>query len=210
MLGLLALDPDRIARLVTALLAVLGGYLAGFVLAGVCAHFLDRWLTGGKSMNGLHTAARHVGGIAGAVLVALIVFGGIGDGEGPGGGPGTTPTSGTGPGVGPNTLTSSKGEALQTAQAPPEPDKPVEEVVQVTVLSGADVRDQRFYLVDDGRNPLTLAEVQDRVRGKRVGPGGVSIAVRLAPRTDRNNAGVRDLEAWARDAGMRVILPRKE
>ena len=65
MLGLLALDPERVTRFVTAILSCLGGYLAGFVLAGVCAYFLDRWLTRGRSPKGMHSAARHIGGIAG-------------------------------------------------------------------------------------------------------------------------------------------------
>ena len=82
--------------------------------------------------------------------------------------------------------------------------------MQVTVLSGSAVRDARFYQVGDDPNPTDLAGVQERVRAKKLAAANLSIAIRLAARTDRNNSGVLDLEAWARERGMRVVLPRKE
>lgn len=212
MLGLLALDPERIARFVTAILSILGGYLAGFTVVGVAAYFLDRWLAGGKTPAGLHKVLRYVGGVAGALLVALMVFGGLGNGSGTGGaGTGTAAGPGEGgPGTGPATAATSLSDTPPAVTPVPEPEKPTEETLQVTVLSGAAVRAARFYQVGDDPEPVDLAGVKERVRLKRVAPASLSVAIRLAPRTDRNNSGVLELEAWAREAGLRVVLPRKE
>lgn len=211
MLAFLSINPDRVAQLFTGLLAVAGGYVLGYVLIGVAAHFFDRRLTGGKSPGGMHKAARHVGGVVGALLVAFVVFGRGGSGGGTGDGTGPGKDGGTGTGTSPSTPPSARAPDAPVTPPPPPPLSPVEEVIQVLVLSGAEVQAERFYLIDKDRTPRTLAEVKDFVQTKRP-PGGkpVAIAVRFTPRTDRENSGVRDLESWAQSAGMRVILPGKE
>src|SRR5918995_1979240 len=93
-------DTDRVVRFGLNLLAVGGGFLIGHVLTGVIAWALDRWITGGKTPQGVHRVARVFGGIALALLVALLLFGqgGYGIGDGPGGGPNSN-DKGTGGGT---------------------------------------------------------------------------------------------------------------
>lgn len=209
LVALFTVNPERVTALVTNILAVGGGYLAGFVGVGVTAYFLDRRLTGGKSPEGMHKVVRQIGGVIGALLVAVIVFGSGGDGGGSGDGTGTAdqPNAGTGTGTGGGTTPTTDPRQPPIVTPPPAP-VPAEDAVVVTVLSGADVRDAKFYVVDADRTPRTLDEVKDQVATRlRANPkGGVAIAIRLAPRTDRYNSGVRSLETWAREALMPVII----
>ena len=167
---------------------------------------VDRWLTGGRSPVGMHRAVKNIGGVCGAILVALIVFGG-GSGDGGGTGDGATATASTGAG---DTRTTAPTDARP--ELPPPPENPaVEETVRVTVLSGADVKELRFYLIEGDRTPKDLAELRVAIAARKAKAAKkLAVEVRLAPRTDQQNSGVLDLVNYARDDGMRVILPQKE
>lgn len=207
LLAFLFVNPEHVTALLMNFLAVGGGFLAGFVLMGLAAYFVDRWLTGGKSPVGLHKVLRMIGGVCGAILVALIVFGAGNGGttDGPGKGDGTTEKTG-------NSLGTTVATQQQPVLPPPVPETAsVEETLKITILSGSDVKDEKFYLIEKDRTAKTLAEVKDAITTRKATTTKpLAIDIQLAPRTDRNNSGVLDLESWARDAGMRVILPKKE
>lgn len=208
LLAFLTVNPERIAAFVMNVLAVGGGFLAGFALTALATYFADRWLTGGKSPAGFHKVIRMIGGVCGAIIVALIVFGAGNGGttDGPGKGDGTTEKTGN----------SSRTASVSTEQQPmtppttPEPKGP-EETLKITILSGSDVKDEKFYLVEKDRTAKTLDEVKDAIKSRKATTTKpLAIDIQLAPRTDRDNSGVRELINWAGVAGMRVILPKKE
>ncbi len=207
----MTVSPERVTALVTNILAVGGGFLAGFILVGVAAYFADRRLTGGKTPAGFHSVLKRIGGVLGALLVAFIVFG-QGDGGGGGTGDGTGPADQThtgsgGPGTGP-AATPPTDPTPPPVVTPPPVLAPAEDAVVVTVLSGANVHDGKFYLVgtDPKRTPLTLDEVKEQVKVRRQGVARpVAIDIRLPKTTDPDNGGVRELEKWAREqAGLSV------
>lgn len=208
LLAFLTVNPERIAAFAMNVLAIGGGFLAGFALTAVATYFADRWLTGGKSPAGFHKVIRMIGGVCGAIIVALIVFGSGNGGtsDGPGKGDGTTEKTGNG-----------SGTTVATHQQPVLPPPPIpettaiEETLKITILSGSDVKDAKFYLIEKDRTAKTLDEVKDAIKTRKAtATKPLAIDILLTPRTDRNNSGVLDLESWARDAGMRVILPKKE
>ncbi len=208
LLAFLFVNPEHVTALLMNFLAVGGGFLAGFVLMGLAAYFLDRWLTGGKSPDGLHKVLRMIGGVCGAIIVALIVFGAGNGGttDGPGKGDGTTERTGNSSG----TSTVSTEQQPVTPLTTPEPKGP-EETLKIMILSGTDVKDEKFYKIEKDPTPKTLAEVKDAIATRKATTTKpLAIDIQLTPRTDRNNSGVKELETWARDAGMRVILPKKE
>ncbi len=203
--AVLGFNPDHVAALAMNALAVGGGFLAGYAVTGVAAYFLDRRLTGGKSPEGMHKALRMLGGVAGAVLVALLVF--RGGGGGPGDGPGTTAATGAGSGNGTTAVTSPSPDTTALTK-PPESAK-TEEVVRVRVLSGADVVGEKFYLVEGDPAKLTLDEVKRSLAARKAGTlKSLTVEVTLAERTDPDGSGVRSLIDAARNAGYAVKLPQ--
>lgn len=204
----LGFHPDRIAAMVVNALAVGGGFLAGFVLTGIAAHYLDKWLARGQSPAGLHRAVRYVGGVCGAILVVLLVFG-DGTGRGPGDGPGTTPF--TGAGTGTTAVTAAAQEPVSPV-APPVPDTPPgEEVVRVTVLSGVDVVEQRFYVIEGDPAALTLDALKRELAArKKVAAKPLTVQVVLGPRANSDGSGVQSLIGAAQAAGYGVKLPKPQ
>jgi hypothetical protein len=201
--AILGFNPDRLAAMAMNALAVGGGFLAGYLVMALAAYFLDRWLTGGKSPFGLHKTVRAIGGVCGAVLVALLVFGdGIGTGRGDG--PGTTPSTGAGSGT---TAVTTLAPDSVTKDKPPEPTRS-EEIVRVTVLSGDDVVGERFYVVEGDPAKRTLDEVKRELAARKAGTlKTLAVEVVLAKNTDPQNSGVQSLIGAARDAGFSVKLP---
>lgn len=198
-------NPARFAQLVVNLLAVGGGFLLGYLLAGGVVWWLGR----GKAPDGLKRTARLLGGVAVAVLVFLIVFGhGLGWTLFGGGLAGTDNGSGKGP--------ADRTEPVSTApdRPPVQPAKPLPpagERVRVTLLGGPDVKDQRFYLVDDDPAPRTLDEVRTAAlrRKEEAGAKGLAVEVRFAATNTlpREHPAVTRLERWAAEAGLTVTFP---
>ncbi|MGL6075890.1 MAG: hypothetical protein ACRC8S_17170 [Fimbriiglobus sp.] len=205
-LAILGIDPDAIAQLFLNCLATAGGFLAGYVIGMVSTILFDRFATGGKSPQGLHRVIRMIFGVVFALLVAFIVFGrGMGNGNGTGDGNGTTPSTGTGSSA--STSTTPSTNPLPPIQEPPTN----EETIKVSVLSGADVKEEKFYLIEKDRTPRSLDEVKNAVQQmKAKTTKKLAIEILLAPRTDRQNSGVLDLQNYALHNGMNVILPQKE
>lgn len=214
--GLVNLSAERVAQFVVNVLAVGGGFLAGFVLTGFVVWLLDRWLLAGKSPPQLKRAARVVGGLLLAVLVALIVFGSgsgwglFGAGTGDSKGQGMSDQTGDGKG---GTPAKAGPEAQQPAVEPSTPQRdlpPPEQRVRVTVLGGAEVKDERFYLVDDDRTPKTFAEVTAATTAKKTASGkAVGLEVRFSSDNTlpRDHPAVTRLARWAQEHGVTVSFP---
>src|SRR5262249_12179613 len=131
-------------------LAVAGGAALGYVLIGGILAFLGRFVFRNKLPPIVPRALRLLGGLAGALLVWYWV-GGVGGG-GPGGGGGIWPFGGSGSG----------GTDTRPAETPPKSPKDAGagrgEAVEVEMLGGPDVTEQRFYKLEGEARPLTFAE----------------------------------------------------
>lgn len=201
-------ETDRVVRFALNLLAVGGGFLIGHVLTGVIVWALDRWITGGKTPQGVHRVARTFGGIALALLVALLLFGqgGYGTGDGTGGGP---KPDDKGPGGG--TVTQPKDN--KDSQPPlvlPRDTTPPEQRVRVTLLGGSDVKDEKFYVIDDDRTPRTFADVVAAVNAKKAEtkkPVGVEIRFTVDNTLAENHPAVLRMISWAKANDVAVTLP---
>jgi hypothetical protein len=198
------------AQFLVNCLAVGGGFLAGFVLAGVLTWWIDRTFLRKNTPEIMHRTARVLGGLAVAILVALLVFGrgggGLGGGKGDGLGSGTA-NNGTGTGTDAPDTTPKPGPTPPVAakDAPPPGDR-----VRVTILGGPDVKEQRFYLVGDDPTPRTLAEAKAAIQAKKdTATRPVAVEVRFTARNTlaRDHPAVTLLTNWARDAGIAVVLP---
>jgi hypothetical protein len=201
-------DPAHFAQFLVNCLAVAGGFLAGFVVTAGVVWWIDRTFLRGQSPDVLKRAARVLGGAAAALVVALLVFGkgggGLGGGTGEAVGSGTPATvvgQGTGEAPSPTTPT-----------PPTKPSPPAGERVAVTVLGGADVRDQRFYLLDADTTPRTFDEAKAGILAKKetAGAKGLAVEVRFPPTNalPQDHPAVTRLVAWARDAaGLTVTFP---
>lgn len=214
LLAALGLNPERVAQFIVNVLAVGGGYLVGYFLFGFIAWGLDRWLLYGNTPIGLKRVIRHLGGVALAVLVALIVFGqghgwNLFGGGGTGDGNGTSTSEGTGTGTG--SAATVKETTPQTPVPPPVKETPTPtERIRITVLGGTDVKEMKFYLVDDERTPRTLGELEAVVASRRTADGKpIGIELRYSPQggVGKDAPGTIRLVNWAQRAGLTVILP---
>jgi hypothetical protein len=209
------LDPDSITQFLIKALAVGGGFLVGYMAAWVGARLVDRWTFGGRMPEQLHLAARLVGGLLLALLVAILVFGKGGDGFGLGGGPGegggtastkTGEEKGTGPDVPtkidpvPSTVPTSKDPVLP------------EQRVRVTLLGGEDVREEKFYLLGDDRTPLDLPGLTAALKSRKESaarPLGIEVRFTSNNTLPRTHPAVLRLTAWAQANGYPVTFPAK-
>jgi len=202
-------DTDRVVRFALNLLAVGGGFLVGHVLTGVIAWALDRWITGGKTPQGVHRVARMVGGAALALLVAMMLFGqgGYGDGTGPGGG--SNPDD-KGPGGGTTTQPTDQRDVRPPPPVPQKDSTPPEQRVRVTMLGGSDVKDEKFYMIDDDRTPRAFADVTAAVNTKKTEtkkPVGIEIRFTADNTLAEDHRAVQRVIAWARANDVAVTLP---
>lgn len=210
-----SLNAARLAQLVVNLFAVAGGFLVGYVLTILFGWLLERFLFKFKFASGVHKIARMLGGIALAVLVAMIVFGhGIGwnlfgggadgDGNGETGGQTAPATGATNPTPGDNPTAApvpSAPKAIPTTQ----------ERIRITILGGRDVKDAKFYLIDDEPSPRSFAEVKAAVQKKKettTKPFGLELRFAGQNAIVANHGSVLQLSTWAREtAGLTVTFP---
>lgn len=206
---------EKLAGLAIKCLAVAGGYLAGYVLAGLAGYALERWVFSRKAPETVKQLVRIIAGLVAAIIVALIVFGegggGLGMGGGEGRGTGTPSGEGQSKDKQANQPAPPDKAPPSVAPVPPDP-RPTELVVRVTILGGSDVQQERFYLIDADRTPRTFAEVRAAVTklkadDKRKG----MLAVLFPPPPNRlplEHPAVTQLVTWARDeAGLDVTFP---
>lgn len=212
MYAFLGFNAARFAQAIVNGLAVAGGFLLGYVLTMAAGWAIDRWIARGKTPAGVHKVARFLGGIAMAVLVALIVFG-HGQGWTLFGGGLAGEDNGTGKSTAAVPAVTKK-EPDHTEKKPPTapPDTtPARERVRVTMLGGRDVKDQKFYLIDDDPTPRTLAEVKEAVlKKKETTPEKLAVEIRFAAQNTlpQDHPAVQMLARWAREtAGLTVTFP---
>ncbi len=162
---------ERLAAFVIKCLAVGGGFLVGYFLGKAAAWALDRWVLAHKSPPQLKSAVALAGGVALALVVALVVFG-----EGGGGLFGSRGGQGEDKG---NPTPDEKGKAEPIAQPVPKKDEPEPKKddrpktpgprktlddQDVTILTGGA---KTLYLVEGDPTPKTLEQLKAAVAAKR-------------------------------------------
>jgi len=189
--GLANFSEDSIAYLFKGLLAVVGGYAAGFLLGFLAAKGFDRYIVRTASPNSLHTVVKHTSGIIVAIIVALFYFasgkgpGNGGDGSGDGTKQGDTKaTGGTQP-------TNAVGTPATKPEIPPAKVQIVE-AVMVRVFGGEAVEagTENYFRVDDGPGKTDLAGVRESVRKKLLATKGrVAVVFEYDPLASRRTSG---------------------
>ena len=184
MFAIAGIDAERVTSVIVNGLAVAGAFLAGYILFGVLAWFLDRWLTGGKAPEQLKRASKVVGGLIVAIIVALILFNGGGNGAGgdkAGGGPTPQKAEGDQSGSGPPPIT-------PPVVAPPEKDPLIPPnanakivVVGVTIVMGSDekITGGKYYRLDGKADLFTLDDLFVEIRKEHAPPEKV---VQIVPK----------------------------
>ncbi|MFO0936238.1 MAG: hypothetical protein U0798_06960 [Gemmataceae bacterium] len=202
----------RMGQLVVNCLAVGGGYLIGWFLVALLTGGFDRFVIRRKSPAKLHSASRNTGGLALAVLVAIIVFGH---------GQGWTLFGGGGPGS--DNGTSSVKTVVDTGENKKEtkPDSvpisikelpPIDERIRVLILGGDEVKAERFYIVEDAAGPKTFAEAMASIIAKRDAAAGkrVGVEIRFSAKNalPQDHPAVTRLARWIRtEANLSVTFP---
>jgi hypothetical protein len=214
LLGFLSDAKEAFTELVTGLLMVAGGFLIGYLLGGVVAWAAGRYVFRQQDTTSLKRLGRPVGGAVLALIVALIVFTGRGKPHGEGG-------DGKGdPNADPNATKSgtppvSVPKVDPNAAPPKTPEvKPAESTIRVTVLGGTDVRDGRFYRIDDDPNPKTFDELKQAVTARKATEAGKLMVAILFPEKNALPLGhpaVVDVSRWAKEeAKLDVLFPAAE
>jgi hypothetical protein len=207
--GFLENAEEAFRELITNVLLVAGGFLVGYLLGGALAWAVARYAL--RLKNGtehIKAVGKPVGGIVLALIVALIVFTGRGKGPGEGGegkGAATNPSAGTAEPKAPDARTG------PNVVVPKVDLKPADVTLRVTVLGGDDVKNERFYLLEDDRNPLTFPELKAAVEARRAREKGkVSLAILFPAKNalSRDHPAVTQLAKWAAEvAGLDVVFP---
>jgi amino acid transporter len=187
-------------------LLVAGAFLVGYILGGVIGWALGKYALKQKSPETLKQIGRPAGGVILAIIVALIVFTGMGKRMGPGGDGAGTPDS-----AGKKDSTS----PVDPNVVPPKVDQsPVDLTVRVTVLAGAAVRSEsKYYMIDDDPTHLSLPELKEAIRARKAKSSGRAVLQVLFPSDPnlappRNDPKVTDVTRWAtEEAGLDVTFP---
>jgi hypothetical protein len=200
---------EKVATTIVKCLAVAGGFLVGYFVGGFLAWALDRWVFAQKAPAPAKKAVSYASAVALAIIVALLVFGEGGGGLfGRGGGTGDgkgTPNPDDNKGKAVSTPPEPKKNELPKKDEPPKPVTPMAGDVRVTILSGDDVRDGRFYLIDGDPVPKTFAEFKDAITARRAAPGPELKQVIFRFKKDRlsqDHPAVRNVVAWLSASGI--------
>jgi hypothetical protein len=186
---------------VMKLLAVAGGAALGYLLIAALVRFARRLSFRDQIPRPIHIAVRLLGAFAGGFLVWLWLFGGGSGGLGGGGGWWPFGRSGSFGGNG-------GVEKSGAAKKPSEPERPREvprgEAVQVVMLGGAGVKDQRFYQLDGEGEAATFSELTKTLAARRQEKPSIAVLRIMLHKdsVDRDNPAVTQLERWARDNGL--------
>ena len=190
---------DNLGSLTVKALAVAGGAaVAGLVVGAVVGLFIRKMFRK-PPPPAVHTLVRILGGIAGGLAVALLLFTGVGGGGwGPGGG-------GTGVSNSRGDLTPTHSATTRTAtiaaiEPPSEPAPRKVQSVRVIMLGGDLVRNGAAYRIEGERQPRTLTDLQQVIRqGITAAPPTIAIDIVVYDNSvARGSAPVVDLEALGR------------
>ncbi len=177
------------------LLAVAGGAALGYVVLGGLLRFLGRFVFRKQLPRPADVGVRLLGAATCGLLVWLWLFG-VGGPGGWGGTGGWLP--GGGPGGGGQPSGDTKGKA-------PEPAPPARgEALQVELLGGDDVKEQRFYRIEGESQALTFADLTRAIAERRAKQPSLAV-LRIVLRensVDSNNPAVTQLKKWARESGL--------
>jgi hypothetical protein len=188
-------------------LAVIGGALVGFLAVGWFVQLLCRGLFRVKVPRTVLISVRGLGMVCFGMLVYLWAFGEGGTG-GLGGGGGWWPFGAkSGGGTGSATQAQSAQQPKPEAAAnqfhqPPEPIG--QHVIHIRLLGGQQVKDQRFYLVDEEKETRTWPDLLKVLDERRKQDSALKIVeiVLLADSVDRDNPAVTQLERWVKEHEM--------
>jgi hypothetical protein len=193
-----------LAKLIEGALATVGAFLVGYVLAAIFGWWFDKYVIKRSSPDLLHRIGRILGGLILAILVAMMLFGGgggSGDGTGEGSGSGRASPAGGTP----------DSEANDPKAIAAKTNPQVEVRVRVLVLGGTDVKDQKFYLVDDDPAPLAFADAKTAIQRKKDTTAksvGLEIRFPVQNALPRDHPAVVRLANWASEtAGLTVSFP---
>jgi hypothetical protein len=183
-------------------LAVAGGGAIGFFGTGLFVRVLGRVFLRSKGKPPAFNTIRGLGMIALGLLVYFWAFGAGGGGFGgaggwwPFGGQGGTGTDPSLSSQAPDTVT--KEEVNKLVQK--DKDR-IAHAMQVRLLGGKEVVDQRFYLIDDDKQPKSWDEVIALVKKRQVEDKSFTVLeiVLFQGSVDRENPAVTKLENWARE-----------
>lgn len=159
---------ENVGRTLLNFLAIGGGFLLGSIVGWGFSRLVTKLLLKRKPIRYLDLFCRAVGGILGAILVALLVFGdggwGFGgSGGGRPGGPGGSDKQQPGNPV--SSVEESKAEKkIEPPKIKPKPPE-TDDSVRVVVLGG-DAKPDRFYLFEDETAPSTLEEVTKKTEAR--------------------------------------------
>jgi hypothetical protein len=187
------------------LMAVLGGVGVGWVVSGFFVRVTGKLLTLRQVPRPVVRFVQLLGGVALGFAVWLWVTGtgggfGFGGGGFGGGGPGGTGARTTAPDAARGKAPAGdkdKGGAGRTTS------------VQVTMLGGERVREDRFYLLDGEQAPRTLGELKDALQQRRQKDPDLKELVIVVEEASvaRNHPAVLDLQRWAREeADLAVVM----
>lgn len=161
---------ERLAVLAIKCLAVGGGFLFGYLVGHLVARALNRWVFASKAPETLNKLCALISGVLFAILVAIVVFG-----EGGGGlfGSGQGTSDGTNPPV-EKDKDKNKAQPPEVKEPPKKPQdkvkppdpKPTPGDLRVSILSGTDVKDGRFYQIE-GDAPKSFDEFRDSILARR-------------------------------------------
>jgi hypothetical protein len=195
-------------QLVVHSLAVAGGALVAGLLGGWLMQLLARATTTRRVPRPALNLVRVLGAIVGGILVYLFVFGSGAGGYGLGGGGwgfggkgGAGEQTGKGDSVTPTTV-----PTMPTTAAASPTDR--QQILRIEMLGGKRYRgDERFYLVDDRKEPRTLFEVRQAIEErKRQAPPLKEMEIVILPEGSvaREHPAVVRLIELARDLGLGV------
>jgi hypothetical protein len=202
------------------LVAIVGGAVIGAFVCGIIFRLMVRFSTKRYPPHVLLQAVRMLGGLACGLLVYLLVSSGGGGfglgigGLGLGGGQGksTATATGTGTGKGTGTEVTSKDPATAKGSTETKNDKSDKTeplaMLKVEMLGGKRYQSDsnRFYLIEDDKEPKTLTELVTIVQEKQKQPGfpGIEIVIYKTGSVANTHPAVKDLKDRAQGLGLAV------
>jgi hypothetical protein len=198
---------NNAGQILVSALAIAGGAALVAVLTSATVGFGVRRLFRKPLPPAARTLLRVLGGITGGLTVALLLFSGFGGGGWGFGG------SGAGSGNSRGDLTTANSAAARpdtTANSKPtlRSTAPTVQIVRVVMLGGDLVRNGAAYRIEGERQPRTLADLKQVIQQRMAAepPAKVVDIIIYDNSVARGSAPVEDLERWARQSGLMVIV----
>jgi hypothetical protein len=187
------------------ILSVIGGAAIGALAVGFAARRLGKWVGMRDARAPALNALRVLGAVAGGWVVWLVVFG---PGSGPFGGGGGSFFGSHGQGEGSGKTGASSAVATAKSASPQTFVAPRHAALRITILGGARVANERFYLVEGEKEPRTLAELKTVLKEQQQKAGVMAVELLIYENSvARNHPAVKELEQWAQQSDLTVTIP---